>query len=114
MTVRRVPTGDAATAVPSTARGATAALSPPVAADRFSPLQADGHQAASISVHPNRLMLEARQLTKEYITGAHKLTVLRDVSFLIPDGAFVAIVGPSRSAATTLRGLLPERAGRTR
>ncbi|HEX9483893.1 MAG TPA: ABC transporter ATP-binding protein [Gemmatimonadaceae bacterium] len=106
MTVRRVPTGDAATAVPSTARGATAALSPPVAADRFSPLQADGHQAASISVHPNRLMLEARQLTKEYITGAHKLTVLRDVSFLIPDGAFVAIVGPSGSGKTTLLGLL--------
>ncbi|NUO93315.1 MAG: ABC transporter ATP-binding protein [Gemmatimonadaceae bacterium] len=51
-------------------------------------------------------MLEARQLTKEYRSGEHTLTVLRDVSFTIPDGAFVAIVGPSGSGKTTLLGLL--------
>jgi putative ABC transport system ATP-binding protein len=40
------------------------------------------------------------------MSGAHPLTVLRDVSFEIPDGAFVAIVGPSGSGKTTLLGLL--------
>jgi putative ABC transport system ATP-binding protein len=51
-------------------------------------------------------MLEARQLTKEYQSGDHRLAVLRDVSFTVPDGAVVAIVGPSGSGKTTLLGLL--------
>ncbi|CAN5324272.1 ABC transporter ATP-binding protein [soil metagenome] len=51
-------------------------------------------------------MLEARELTKEYQSGDRRLSVLRDVSFTVPDGAFVAIVGPSGSGKTTLLGLL--------
>ena len=51
-------------------------------------------------------MLEARQLTKEYQSGDHRLSVLHDVTFTVPDGAFVAIVGPSGSGKTTLLGLL--------
>jgi putative ABC transport system ATP-binding protein len=51
-------------------------------------------------------MLVARRLTKEYASAAGTLTVLRDVSFTIPQGAFVAIVGPSGSGKTTLLGLL--------
>ena len=51
-------------------------------------------------------MLEARELTKEYQSGERRLSVLRDVSFTVPDGAFVAIVGPSGSGKTTLLGLL--------
>jgi putative ABC transport system ATP-binding protein len=51
-------------------------------------------------------MLVARQLTKTYRSGGHQLTVLRDVSFTVPDRAFVAIVGPSGSGKTTLLGLL--------
>jgi putative ABC transport system ATP-binding protein len=51
-------------------------------------------------------MLEARQLTKEYQSGDHRIAVLRDVSFAIPDAAFVSIVGPSGSGKTTLLGLL--------
>ena len=51
-------------------------------------------------------MLEARSLTKEYLSGSQRLTVLRDVSFLIPDRARVAVVGPSGSGKTTLLGLL--------
>ena len=51
-------------------------------------------------------MLIARDLTKEYDSGSHRLTVLRDVSFAIPQGAFVSIIGPSGSGKTTLLGLL--------
>jgi putative ABC transport system ATP-binding protein len=51
-------------------------------------------------------MLVARDLTKEYHSGTRPLTVLRDVSFVVPQGAYVAIVGPSGSGKTTLLGLL--------
>ena len=51
-------------------------------------------------------MLVARDLSKSYLSGERPLTVLRDVSFDIEQGAFVAIVGPSGSGKTTLLGLL--------
>src|SRR3954466_12253708 len=51
-------------------------------------------------------MLIAREVTKEYMSGEQKIAVLRDVSFTIQEGEFVAIVGPSGSGKTTLLGLL--------
>jgi putative ABC transport system ATP-binding protein len=51
-------------------------------------------------------MLIARQVTKEYVSGEQNIAVLRDVSFTIQQGDFVAIVGPSGSGKTTLLGLL--------
>jgi putative ABC transport system ATP-binding protein len=51
-------------------------------------------------------MLIAREVTKEYMSGEQTIAVLRDVSFTIQQGDFVAIVGPSGSGKTTLLGLL--------
>jgi putative ABC transport system ATP-binding protein len=51
-------------------------------------------------------MLIARALSKEYTSGDRPLTVLHEVSFEIPTGAYVSIVGPSGSGKTTLLGLL--------
>ena len=51
-------------------------------------------------------MLVARDLTKSYRSGNAPLTALDSVSFEIPQGAYVAIVGASGSGKTTLLGLL--------
>jgi putative ABC transport system ATP-binding protein len=51
-------------------------------------------------------MLEARSLSKEFMSGTRLLTVLRNVNIRVEQGEFVAIVGPSGSGKTTLLGLL--------
>ena len=51
-------------------------------------------------------MLSCDQLTKTYPSGAGPLTVLKDITFTVAPGAFVAIVGPSGSGKSTLLGLL--------
>jgi putative ABC transport system ATP-binding protein len=51
-------------------------------------------------------MLVTENLSKDYASGNHALTVLRDVSFTIAAGELVSIIGPSGSGKTTLLGLL--------
>ena len=59
----------------------------------------------SVTPVESQSVLEVRQLTKTYRTGAKELTVLRDVSFSVAAGATCAIIGPSGSGKTTLLGL---------
>jgi putative ABC transport system ATP-binding protein len=51
-------------------------------------------------------MLRCQQLTKTYLSGGRSLTVLKDITFQLEPGGFLAIVGPSGSGKTTLLGLL--------
>jgi putative ABC transport system ATP-binding protein len=51
-------------------------------------------------------MLKCESLSRTYLSGGRELTVLKDISFEVESGGFVAIVGPSGSGKTTLLGLL--------
>jgi putative ABC transport system ATP-binding protein len=51
-------------------------------------------------------MLQCEGLTQTYLSGGRPLTVLKDITFTLEDGGFLAIVGPSGSGKTTLLGLL--------
>ena len=50
-------------------------------------------------------ILSVQGLTKVYRSGATDLTVLKDVSFVLGNGATCSILGPSGSGKTTLLGL---------
>ena len=50
-------------------------------------------------------ILNVRDLTKSYPTGAGRLTVLHNISFTLAQGATCSILGPSGSGKTTLLGL---------
>jgi putative ABC transport system ATP-binding protein len=51
-------------------------------------------------------MLRTQSLSRTYRSGGRDLTVLKDITFSLEPGGFLAILGPSGSGKTTLLGLL--------
>jgi len=51
-------------------------------------------------------ILRSEALTKTYPSGGREITVLRDITFELDPGAFLAVTGPSGSGKSTLLGLL--------
>lgn len=51
-------------------------------------------------------MIECHDLVKTYVNGDQQTTVLKDVTFTIKDGEFVAIMGPSGSGKSTLMHII--------
>ena len=51
-------------------------------------------------------MLRSESLARTYVSGGREITVLRDITFELEPGGFLAITGPSGSGKSTLLGLL--------
>jgi putative ABC transport system ATP-binding protein len=51
-------------------------------------------------------MLRCESLTKNYLSGGREIAVLKNITFQLEAGGFLAVAGPSGSGKSTLLGLL--------
>jgi putative ABC transport system ATP-binding protein len=51
-------------------------------------------------------ILRCESLARSYVSGGREITVLRDITFDLEAGGFLAVTGPSGSGKSTLLGLL--------
>jgi putative ABC transport system ATP-binding protein len=51
-------------------------------------------------------ILRCESLARSYVSGGREITVLRDTTFELEPGGFLAVTGPSGSGKSTLLGLL--------
>ena len=85
----------------------------PMPQDPMKPMRA----AASLGTSADRApaLIQARGLSKTYVTGSGEVTALKSLDFEIYDGEFVSVVGQSGCGKSTLlkvlAGLLPYTAG---
>ena len=59
-----------------------------------------------MSESSNSVLVEARGLTKIYVTPATRVTVFEELSWRVPRGRLVAVIGPSGAGKSTLMHLL--------
>ena len=51
-------------------------------------------------------MIQVKNLTKEFVSGEHKVKAVDNVTFDVPEGTFATIIGKSGSGKSTLLALL--------
>src|SRR5512135_898687 len=88
---------------PPPRRTAASSRRPERAAEAPSAREAAEAEASAAATDP---MIECRDIRKDYGEGENLTTVLKDVSFTIADGEFVAIMGPSGSGKSTLMNII--------
>jgi putative ABC transport system ATP-binding protein len=65
-----------------------------------------GLPALSANVHASGVVIRAHDLWRTYVMGAEEIHALRGVSFEVPAGEYLAVMGPSGSGKSTLMNII--------
>lgn len=65
-----------------------------------------GEEVEPGEINDQMCMIECKHIVKSYVSGENETIAVRDVSFTIRDGEFVAIMGPSGSGKSTLMHII--------